>query len=636
MSKKKTKAPVTKAKTKKKAASVVPKLIYAQASPRSVGGVSMFEAQNQINAATVANFASEGDVINRAVNRLRESGFEILQVSPQTINIAGSAATYERAFNTKIYAEERPVIKDLGRNDTATFLDCADTDMSGLISTSGSNMSDLIEGVAIEEPRYYMAASMFAPLRSYWHLRIPGDVSLGDNADKAHRTGITGKGIRVAMADSGHFLHPYFTGRGYRVSPVVLAPGAVNPLADEVGHGTGESANIFAVAPDVQLLPVKMNFANTIAAFNTTVGLGPHIITCSWGSSNPFPPLSAADSALAAAVAAAVAAGITVIFSAGNGHAGFPGQHPDVISAGGVFMDKDESLRASNYASGFLSNIYPGRRVPDVCGLVGMKPKAIYIMLPVQPSDDIDSTPWNAPPPANGLQGGTHPQGDETTNNDGWGCFSGTSAAAPQLAGAAALVKQACPTLTPVQIKQILMSTARDVTVGNCNSVPGTGLPAGTGHPAGPGPDLATGNGLVDANKAVLLAKIKCLGPITITPITPITGITPITPITTITPITPITTITPITPITTITPITPITTITPVTPITGITPITAITPITPITLITPPRPGPGPEPGPIRPASGAEAAPQSVARLSEEDVMALENMINEGDIDLGS
>ena len=49
MSRKKVKKPVTpaKSKSKKKTESVVPKLIYAHASPRSVGGVSLFEAQNQ-------------------------------------------------------------------------------------------------------------------------------------------------------------------------------------------------------------------------------------------------------------------------------------------------------------------------------------------------------------------------------------------------------------------------------------------------------------------------------------------------------------------------------------------------------------------------------------------------------------
>jgi subtilisin family serine protease len=254
------------------------------------------------------------------------------------------------------------------------------------------------------------------------------------------------------------------------------------------------------VAPDVELWPVKAALAgslstalvNSTGAFNAAVRLGPDIITCSWGFDKRFGPLSAADQALAAAIATAVASGIIVIFSAGNGHWGFPGQHPDVISAGGVFMDADGSLRASDYASGFMSNIYPNRRVPDLSGLVGMQPKGIYIMLPVEPHDQIDRA----------LAGGTHPNGDETAPDDGWAAFSGTSAAAPQLAGATALVKQACPYLTPAQVRDILMRSARDVTNGNCH--PNTGA-----NPAMVGPDTATGHGLVDAYKSVLLAKLS-------------------------------------------------------------------------------------------------------------------------------
>ena len=436
----------SKSKARKSSASKsrLPTEIFAQVSPRSIGGVSMFEGQSQIRSETVNNFFSDGDVVNAAVARLHEAGFKILQISPMTINIAGTPAQYRRAFGTDIVVEDRPVIKEGAKKDVAQFLDCPDTSLSGLIATQGTKFEDSIEGIALEEPRYYMAASMFAPLKSYWHLRMPGDVSLACNADKAHRAGITGKGIKVAMCDSGWFKHPYFVGRGYHAAPVVLGPAATLPLKDESGHGTGESANIFANAPDVDFMPVKMNFVNTTGAFNAAVGLGPNIITCSWGSSTNG-PLSAADQVLAAAIAAAVAAGIIVIFSAGNGHAGFPGQHPDVISAGGVFMNPNETLQASNYSSGFLSQIYAGRSCPDVSGLVGMKPKAIYIMLPVEPGDSIDATPWNVAPPASGLQGGTHPNGDETTNSDGWAAFSGTSAAAPQLAGVAALIKQACP-----------------------------------------------------------------------------------------------------------------------------------------------------------------------------------------------
>jgi hypothetical protein len=172
-------------------------------------------------------------------------------------------------------------------------------------------------------------------------------------------------------------------------------------------------------------------------------------------------------------------------------------------------------------------------------------------------------------------------------------------------------MKQACPTLSPMQVRNILMNTARDVTTGSCNAVPGIH----NGLPAGPGPDTATGNGLVDAHKAVLSAKVTCLGPIT--PIIPITGITPITPITTITPVTPIT---------------PITVITPVTPIV---PITAITPITriPITPILPPV-RPGPEPGPA-PVSGERQPERPSTRLSAEDVEALQQLISESGFEPG-
>ena len=121
MSTKKTKAP--KARRKEKAESVMPKVIYANASPRSVGGVSMFDAGDRINAKTVANFFSDEEVVTRSVNRLRDAGFEILQVSLLTINIAGSKETYERAFNTSLIAEERDVIKGGAVRDTATFID---------------------------------------------------------------------------------------------------------------------------------------------------------------------------------------------------------------------------------------------------------------------------------------------------------------------------------------------------------------------------------------------------------------------------------------------------------------------------------------------------------------------------------
>jgi hypothetical protein len=575
-----------------KLSSGLPRTVFAQASPRSVGGTSMFDYTAPITEEVAVAFTSEADTIRNAAARLASAGFEVLQLSHTTINIAGPPSLYEKVFGTTLRPEERPVIKEEGREDTATFVESADTEMPGYVDVTGSGLEDVVEGIAIEEPRYFMQ-NAFAPLRSYWHLRVPGDVSLGINADRAHRGGITGRNVKVVMTDSGWFAHPFFVQRGYRSSPVVLGPSAVNPTADEVGHGTGESANLFAVAPDVDFTMVKINFVNTIGGFNAAVGLSPQIISNSWGSSIMNPPLSAANQALAAAIALAWSNGIIVVFSAGNGHWGFPGQHPDLVSAGGTYMVANGSFQATPYASGFASNIYPGRNVPDVTGLVGLPPKAAYIMLPLEPGDQIDV----------GNAGGTHPNGDETATNDGWAAFSGTSAAAPQIAGVCALIRQACPGLTPVQVRDILKSTARDVTAGN--AAPSTG-----GNAATVGPDLATGHGLVDANKAVLVAKVKCLGPIKPIKITPPVGPVPITP-----PITPIVVQPPIKP-----PITPIQP--PIKP-----------PITPV--------GPGPVilPAPEQPAPGAEearAAPAEATQaggLSEEDVAQLEELIKEGDLE---
>jgi hypothetical protein len=295
------------------------------------------------------------------------------------------------------------------------------------------------------------------------------------------------------MIDTGWYHHPFFSQNNYQ-GRVVLAPGSTDAEADDHGHGTGESANLFAVAPHVELTVVKADVAldgklrnvNSIAAFKKAIDLRPDIISCSWGSDQRNPRLCPYNQALAAVVADAVRRGIIVVFSAGNGHWGFPAQHPDVIAAGGVYRHLEGPLKgrleASNYASGFISPVYPGRVVPDVCGLVGQKPYAAYILLPIQPGSLADS--------------GCALGGDGTDPTDGWAAFSGTSAAAPQVAGICALMKQVDPGLSPAQAKEILKQTAIDITAGWASSQAG-------GYPTLPGPDPATGHGLADAYAAV-------------------------------------------------------------------------------------------------------------------------------------
>jgi subtilisin family serine protease len=463
-----------------------PSLIYANLSPKSVGGQSIFETTEPVTASSVKAYESEQSATDRAVEALRQAGFQILDVSAISINIAGTREQYEEFFNTQLVTQEAEVLKPGQRADTATFIDTTDNDVPGYLDTSRSPLADVLEGGAIETPRYTMQSAV-PPNPGYWHLDVPNDVSELLEADKAHQDGFDGTGTHVVMIDSGWFAHPWFAANGF-AGEVVLAPGTTDPTVDDNGHGTGESANVFSIAPATAFRMVKWNFVNSTAAINTAATLDPRpdVISCSWGSSVQNGPLTPTDQLAAAAIANAVDNGIIVVFSAGNGQWGFPGQHPDVISAGGVFVDDQGNMQAANYASGFASNVFQGRSVPDVCGLVGMLPQAAYLMLPIPPGSEIDVR----------RSGNAFPDKDETTSSDGWSAFSGTSAAAPQVAGACALLRQANPQISAAAAREALMTTAIDIVVGSCH-------PATGGNAAAVGPDLATGAGLMSVSAAV-------------------------------------------------------------------------------------------------------------------------------------
>jgi serine protease AprX len=358
-------------------------------------------------------------------------------------------------------------------------------------------LKDTIAFAYIPTPPEFLDVSFVPPNVSVYHLRLM-DVLRALNGSSCHRRRWTGPNIRVAMTDTGFANHPYFISQGYTIERV-SAPSTEHPMIDTVGHGTGESANVLVMAPDCRFIGVKHNDYSA-EALETALEQNPHIVTNSWGWDNDYqskaslkqnnPNLFNELVDVENIINDAIADGVVMIFAAGNGHQMFPASIPNVLAVGGVTVEQNGQLKASSYASSFTSQLYPGRQLPDVCGVVGESgnsPQKGHIMLPV--------------PNGSELEGENMPN---SQSHKGWGIFSGTSAATPQTAGVVALLLQINPHLTPNQVKSVLSDTATDVTRGTT----ALGDNARVGH------DRATGAGFVNAFQACLRAESLRVAPI--------------------------------------------------------------------------------------------------------------------------
>jgi len=480
-----------------------------------------------LSLSTVGEFKPDPIAVDEALYHLGRLGFRLTRRGNYTASMRCNRALFEQTFSTQLSAVRLDPTVDYAFPSLYFPAEGAPWSMP-------PELGRLIDDAYIQWPHIYMghkakprgarSAKMAATPRStarrtatmagaaasrlpslkppelnYFHLSIPDGVTGLLNVDKVHKAGTTGKGVRVAMVDTGFMhSHPYFVSRGYTTS-VDLAPHASNDATDGNGHGTGESANLLAVAPGITFIGIKVDNdgdpnggASMLEGFQQALLHDPQVISLSMGFDlrNPdgtqMSELPNNMAALEAEIQAAIARGIIVVFSAGNGHFSFPGMMPNVISAGGVFVDGAGAMQASDYASAFQSKIYPGRAVPDFSGLVGMLPIANYIELPVPPGSAIDREQAT---PDEGA-------GDGTAPDDGWAVFSGTSAAAPQLAGICALLLEKNPKLSPSDAKAILRRTARSVIKGAANP---TSSDDDVGEPASTTDTGAAGAGLIDA-----------------------------------------------------------------------------------------------------------------------------------------
>jgi subtilisin family serine protease len=480
-----------------------PEVETGQSPPEELYGYLPLKARSDdadMDPADLSNtepFQATRRELQDATRAVESAGFTLIAESPLGISIAGSPDAFNDLTGGEVKTRELLLHAELARRRYVTHVDITGEGQPESLGVgtvaSGAAPAEL---VILERPRLPQAVfpSPVPPAVQKYHLRVPDEVAQLLGAAVPHRDGYDGSGVTVPMVDSGHYRHPFFLAHGYEIEQTVTLVRGTNPAKDPVGHGTGESANIFAVAPGATLRPYRASndegrMVASMAAFMRAKADRPDVLTNSWGGDGRYPPpgpLSLWGRIWAREIIDAVQRGIVVIFSAGNSSFALEPQTPGVLAAGGVYVDEALDLYASNYASGYASPWFRNRTVPTVCGLVGLLPRAQYLMLPVSPRCDIDVE--EAQPDL-----GDTPDG--TGQDDGWALFSGTSAAAPQLAGVAAMLLGAKNDLTPPQVIEAMSTTAIDVRAGRCHPR--------FDNPAQPGADLATGAGLVNTRGAL-------------------------------------------------------------------------------------------------------------------------------------
>ena len=302
--------------------------------------------------------------------------------------------------------------------------------------------------------------------------------------------GLTGDGVTVAVVDSGcdashpdladHVAHnvkvvspEYVNGR---VDPTttIAVPIEVGPYQNTdlgSGHGTHVAGIIAAdgttspdhlgVAPDAELVCISVGEVLFTTAVVTAYDYlldqpdmwGVDVINNSWGNSYAqFDPRNP----VATATRAAADAGAVVVFAAGNSGDGNGegtlnpfSQAPWVISVAAETVDHVRGGFSSNgfrYDNSSAVNIGPGGHTTFDGGRVGLVHPDV-----TAPGVDISSSCDTT-----GAAVGPCPPGENTS-------ASGTSMASPHVAGAAAVLLEANPHLSPKQVRQALQVTAQPV-----------------------------------------------------------------------------------------------------------------------------------------------------------------------------
>ncbi len=319
--------------------------------------------------------------------------------------------------------------------------------------------------------------------------------------DKVHKLGITGKGVTVAVIDSGvRADHPDLKGKV--IKWVDLSDSHSPEPFDDIGHGTHicgiiagsgkmSGGRLRGGAPDVKLVVIRvttpeqivdaMNWIKThaseynIKAVNMSVGVDPK---SGWR-----------DDPIARGAQELVDSGITVIAAAGNDYVestiDTPGIAPGVITVAGA-DDRgtpEPSDDVMYIASSQGPTPYDKLPKPDVVAC------ATRVLSSRAPGSLLD--PYTKRPPTPYSHMIFRTQDKDEWNGKYYTALSGTSQATAWVTALVALLYQVNPNLTPQQVKSIIKSTAHPLIDPDTNS---------------PYPTIRQGSGMIDAYQAVLKA----------------------------------------------------------------------------------------------------------------------------------
>ncbi len=368
-----------------------------------------------------------------------------------------------------------------------------------------------------------------------WHLHHNGGNDLAPNSHvfaelawditKGHRA------VVVAIADDSVDLsHPDFQGVGKIVAPRDFYDRDFLPdpeLPDD-NHGTAcagvavaeeNGTGAVGIAPGCALMPLRtsgyLDDGSIEELFNWAIEKGAWVISCSWGASAVYFPLSLRQRAVItrAATEGRNGKGCVIVFAAGNANRPVNGSinergwrnnvlngntawlggfaaHPDVIAVS-ASTSLNKKAAYSNWGAEISvcapsNNAHPGVGLQSV-GYVytGPEIRQSFRGLGIVTTDRV------------GREG--YATGDFA--ND----FGGTSSACPLVAGVAALVLSANPDLKAGEVRQILQQTADKIV--DSEPDPQLGLQRGT-YAAGGRCDWF-GYGKVNAFRAVQAARQK-------------------------------------------------------------------------------------------------------------------------------